>query len=160
MTLFCSCSASEPLFTIRSNDSVRNYKYVYIAPTQTVSQDINYGQAYSNPNNNNSGSRTSIYSTTVRKTTNPSSVIAGWAMKKGYTVIPEISSSIADQTIIINCAETNRRMLNEIIEITIQCVSARTYEVICTCSSESSVWGDEPTKVKATINKCMKVIFR
>lgn len=158
VALLCGCASSAPVCISRGTDSVRNYKYVYVAPTEGYSLSTDIGSVVTT---NPATSMAMYTSSTVTQTANPSTIIKGWAIKKGYVVVYDIRPEFAEQTMIITCAETNRRSLGGgIIEMTAQCVSAKTYQIICVYSAESYGWGSEPNRVKNAVNKCMSAMFK
>lgn len=98
--------------------SLESYKYVYVMPTSGY---ISGGSVYSGT-----------------KSVNPRDMISGILMKEGYTILPEMRPELLDETIIVNYGESGRRnvLLGYTIEVTIQFISAKTNEMICTCAAE------------------------
>ena len=146
----CSCATLLPP-TVTSFSTLDGYKYVYITPTQEKTSVIGgtYGGSYG------------IYGSTSTHSTNPSDVIWGHFIKRGFTRLPELNPELAEQTLIVNFGETGRRNsgFGYTIEVTIQLLSAKTYEVICVGVAEGQ--GEtEADDVRIAINRCMDEIFQ
>ena len=121
--LLFSCAPLKPA-TIIKNSSAENYKYIYISPTNslTSSSGATYGGQY--------------YSSS--KSVNPADVITGILTKKGFIRLPELKSELKNETLIVNYGESGRRNrgLGYTIEVTIQLISAKSSELISSCSAE------------------------
>ena len=143
------CAMLSPLKTPVINGSVPTdkYKYVYIPATKELTSSVggNYGGKY--------------YSSTT-KSINPSDVIAGVLMNKGYIILPELKSDISDETLIVNYGESGRRNrgLGYTIEVTIQFVSARTNEMICSCTAEGQ-GSTEADDIRLAITRALSSLF-
>lgn len=86
-----SCASLKPV-SISRQSPITGYKYAYITPTSglTSSNSGVYGNAYG------------LYGSSQTKSVNPSDIISGYLIKYGFTIVPEITSEIAEKTIIIN----------------------------------------------------------
>lgn len=136
--------------TVTRHATLDSYKYVYITPTPEKTSVT--GGTY--------GGRYGIYGSTSTHSTNPSDVISGHFIKRGFTRLPELNSELAEKTLIVNFGETGRRAagLGYTIEVTIQLLSAKTNEVICVGVAEGQ--GEtEADDVRIAINRCMDEIF-
>ena len=136
--------------TVTRHSTLDGYKYVYI--TQTTEKTSVTGGTY--------GGWYGIYGSTSTHSINPSDVISGHFLKRGYTRLPEIRPELADQTLIVNFGESGRRSagLGYTIEVTIQLLSAKTNEVICVGVAEGQ--GEtEADDVRIAIDRCMNEIF-
>ena len=149
MLLINSCASLKPV-THSSNTSLMGYKYAYITPTSSLSSSSGgvYGNAYG------------VYGSTISKSINPADVISGILMKNGFILIPELNDEIKDRTIIINYGETGRRNVfwGYTIEITLQILSADTFEVLCTTTAEG-MGSTEADDIRIAIKRAMKTIF-
>ena len=127
--------------------SLDEYTYFYLTPTQEVTS--NYGMTFSG----------SYYSSS--KTINPSDIIAGTLMKKGFLRLPELDKNKLDKTFVVNYGESGRRNVNlgYSIEITLQFVSAMDHSLICTSTAEGQ-GSTEADDIRIAINKALEAIFK
>ncbi len=136
---------------ISNKPNLSKYKYVYIAPTaeKTSVTGGTYGNQYG------------VYGSTFSKSVTPSEVIAGYFMKKGFVMIPEINEDQKAQTIMIAYGESGRKnyFLTYSIEVTLQLLDATTYELICISTAEGMGATETDDVRKATI-KCLDAIFK
>ena len=143
--LIFSCAPLKPA-TIIKNSSAENYKYIYISPTNslTSSAGATYGGQY--------------YSTS--KSVNPTDVITGILSKEGFIRLPELKSELTNETLIVNYGESGRRNrgLGYTIEVTIQLVSAKSNELISSCSAEGQ--GEtEADDIRQAIIRCLSALL-
>lgn len=144
-TVFVGCGSLKPVSVTR-NGTLQGYKFAYINSTATKVSGT-ASQYFTN------GIGLGISSTT---STNPSEIIAGFLMKKGFIIVPQLNQKDAPQTVVINHAETGRRNLNlgYTIEITIQVLSALDNSLICSGTAEGQ--GEtEADDVRIAINRCL-----
>lgn len=143
------CATLLPPTVIR-HSTLDSFKYVYITPTseKTSVTGGTYGGQYG------------IYGSTSTHSINPTDVIAGHFLKRGYIRLPEINPGLADQTLIVNYGESGRRstVWGYTIEVTIQILSAQTNEVVCVGVAEGQ-GKTEADDVRIAINRCMNEIF-
>jgi hypothetical protein len=146
---FSGCASLLPP-TVTRHSSLDGYKYVYITPT-TEKTSVTGGTF---------GGQYGIYGSTSTHSINPSDIISGHFLKRGYTRLPDIKPELANQTLIVNFGESGRRTvgLGYSIEVTIQLLSAKTNEVICVGVAEGK--GEtEADDVRIAIDRCMNEIF-
>ncbi len=146
---FYSCASLQPAVVSR-HIPLDGYRYVYI--TSTTSLTSGSGGVY--------GGNNGVYGSSVNKSVNPSDIIAGYMMRKGYVQVPEITPELAPQTLIINYGETGRRSVfwGYTIEITLQFLSAQSHEVVCTSTAEG--FGEtEADDIRIAINRALAEIF-
>lgn len=152
--LFCifilnSCGTlKEPIVT--KNASLEGYKYAYISPTKEITASS--GGAY--------GNQYGVYASTTTKSVSPSDIISGILLKEGFVILTELKPELADKTVIVNYGESGRRSLNlgYTIEVTIQFVSYKSNELICTCTAEGQ--GDtEADDIRKAINRALSALF-
>lgn len=135
--------------TINNTGQLRNYPYVYIIPTSSVSASSGvYGNQYG------------VYGGKTR-TTNPSEAIAGYLMKKGYAVLPTITPEWQSQTLIVSYGHTGKRSLSLFAYsniVLIQFRDAQTNELIA--SSEAEGCGsDEAEDILQAIKRALDALF-
>ncbi len=147
-----SCAILKPVNIIHSA-SLLDYKYVYIAPTSELTSSS--GTIY--------GGSSGVYGTTQTKSVNPSDIIAGNLLKRGYVRLTELRPELNEETIIINYGESGRRnimggLCGYTIEVTIQLLSAKTCEQICIVTAEGQ-GSTEADDIRIAINRCLDTIF-
>lgn len=155
--LCTSCSSISrlmPVTVVQTNDSnsIRDYRLFYVIPTSEVSSVT--GSVFGN---NYCGT----YGTTYSKSINPADEIAGSLIRRGYVRLPHIDTNFIDQTLVVSYGITGRRQLSltaYATEITIQFLSARTYQPVCTCTSEG-VGETETDDIRVAIERCFEQLF-
>ena len=149
LLFFSSCASLQPAVVTR-HTPLDGYRYVYITPTSglTSSSGGVYGGTYG------------VYGSTQSRSVNPSDIIAGYMMRKGYVQVPEIKPELASQTLIINYGETGRRSVfwGYTIEITLQFLSAQSHEVVCTSTAEG-MGETEADDIRIAINRALDELF-
>ena len=95
-----ACGTLRKYPVVVKNSSISDYKYVYITPTKELSSSTS--GAYMGQNG-------VMYGSTESKSVNPSDVIAGALIKKGFIIIPELSPELQNKTLIANYGESGRR---------------------------------------------------
>lgn len=139
--LISGCGPLKPVTTIQ-NETIGNYKYLYISPTKSLTSS--------------SGATISGQYYSTSKSVNPSDVITGKLAKYGFILIPELKEELADETLIVNYGESGRRNrgLGYTIEVTIQFVSFKSSSLVCSCSAEGQ--GDtEADDIRIAITRCL-----
>ena len=133
------------------NAPIEMYKYAYISPTKELTSST--GGTY--------GGQYGIYGSSTTKSVNPSDVIAGALIKKGFIIIPELSPELQNKTLIANYGESGRRKkgLGYTIEVTIQFISAKSYETVCSCTAEGQ-GSTEADDIRIAINRAMSALFK
>ncbi len=129
---------------------IENYKYAYITPTKELTSST--GGTY--------GGQYGIYGSTTTKSVNPSDVISGILIKEGFVILPELKSDLSHSTLIVNYGESGRRNrgLGYTIEVTIQFISAKTNEMVCTCTAEGQ--GEtEADDIRQAIGRALSSLF-
>ena len=147
--IMSSCVSLKPAIITRNN-SLDGYQFFYITPTAelTSSTASVYGNNYG------------IYGSTQIKSINPSDVIAGYLLKKGFTRVPEITPELRENTLIVNYCESGRWNVfwGYTIEITIQFLSAQNYSVLCIGTAEG-MGSTEADDIRIAINRCLDKVF-
>lgn len=155
--IFAVCSvlmlgACAPLRTpvIVKHAPVEMFKYAYISPTKELTSST--GSTY--------GGQYGIYGSSMTKSVNPSDIIAGILIQKGYVILPEIKPELAKETVIVNYGESGRRNrgLGYTIEVTIQFISADTNQMICSCTAEGQ-GSTEADDIRQAIKRALDGLF-
>lgn len=148
-SFFTSCRVLKTPVIVQ-HSSIDKYKYVYVTPTTelTSSAGGTYGNQYG------------LYGSSITKTINPSDVIAGEFIKRGYIIVPEIKEGFIDKTMIVNYGESGRRNrgLGYTIEVTIQMISAETHELIYVCTAEGQ-GSTEADDIRQAIVRALDALF-
>lgn len=135
---------------IIKNAPIEMYKYAYISQTKELNSSS--GGVY--------GGQYGIYGASMTKSINPRDVISGTLIKQGYIILPELKSELADKTLIVNYGESGRRNtgFGYTIEVTIQFISAKTNEMLCTCTAEGQ-GSTEADDIQIAINRALSGLF-
>lgn len=154
VTLFVALSLTScytlqaPVTTVHSN--IHNYAYAYVIQTSSVTGSSGvYGNQYG------------VYGGTT-KTTNPSEVIAGYLMKCGYTILPQIDPNLADKTLVVSYGHTGKRTLSLFAYsniVMVQFRDAKTHELIAQSEAEGC-GDDEAADILQAINRALDSIFK
>ena len=142
-----ACASLRPV-SVNRVEPIDNYKYVYITPTQELTSST--GSVYNG------------YGSTKSKSINPSDVIAGSLLKRGYTCLPQLVPELLDKTLIVNYGESGRRgneLFGYTIEVTIQFVDASTHKIVCTCTGEGQ-GSTEADDIRIAINRCLDEVLK
>lgn len=148
--LFCGCYSLLPPTTIKSEtESLTDFSYFYMPETGTkvgTSSSYNYSTGY-------------VSSTT--KSVNPSDIISGYLIKRGYVKLEDLKPQMMEKTLIISYGETGTRSVGLFAyttEITIQMTSGKTHSVVCTATAEGL--GDtEADDVRQAISRALDAVF-
>ena len=140
-----SCQIALKVPTAVTNGNPYNYTYVYVIPTAAVTSSSGVYDGYGG----------------VTKTINPSEVISGYLMQKGYTPIPSVTDDLADKTLIVSYGYTGRRPLGWFAYascIIIQMRDAKTHQIVASCESEGC-GSDETYDILQAITSGLNAIF-
>ena len=136
------CASLKPP-TIVKYGSIKDYIYVFISPTSSLTSSTGFSIG------------TQFYSS--GKSVNPADVITGILSKEGFVRLPELKSEFTNQTLIVNYGESGRRntgLGGYTIEVTIQFISAKTHAPICSCTAEGQ--GEtEADDIRQAITRCL-----
>lgn len=142
--LINGCAILKPPSIVK-NESIENYKYIYITSTNTLtsSSGATYGGQYYSSSNS----------------VNPSDVITGILAKEGFIRLPELQPELTDQTLIVNYGESGKRFIagglgGYTIEVTIQFISAKSHTLICSCTAEGQ-GSTEADDIRNAITRCL-----
>ena len=149
LLFFSSCASLQPAVVTR-HTPLDDYRYVYMTPTSglTSSSGGVYGGTYG------------VYGSTQSKSVNPSDIIAGYMIRRGFVQVPEIKPELASQTLIVNYGESGRRNVfwGYTIEITLQFLSAHNHEVVCISTAEG-MGSTEADDIRIAINRALEEVF-
>lgn len=167
--ILSSCRSLKTPIIVK-NAPIEEYKYVFITPTKELTSSIGntysgqysvtsstvgvYGGQYSITSSTGGG-----YGVTATKSVNPSDVISG-KLINGFIVLPELQSELNDKTLIVNYGESGRRNrgLGYTIEVTIQFISAKTHELVCSCTAEGQ-GATEADDIRQAIRRALSGLF-
>lgn len=149
--IFLQSCASMKAPIVQKFESIEQYRYVYITPTAELTSSS--GGVY--------GNRYSVYSTNQTKTINPSDVISGQLIKRGFIRLPELNPELTHETLIVNYGESGRRNVNlgYSIEVTIQFLSAQTNKPICICTAEGQ-GSTEADDIRIAITRAIEALYK
>lgn len=145
-----NCCAPLKAPTIIKNDPIESYKYIYITPTNNLTSGS--GGVY--------GGQYGMYGASTNKSVNPSDVISGILIKEGFIRLPELKPELYEETLIVNYGESGRRNrgLGYTIEVTIQFISAKSNNPVCSCTAEGQ--GEtEADDIRQAITRCLSVLL-
>lgn len=147
MSLTSCYTLQVPTTSVAKN--LNSYAYAYVLPTSAVTGSSGiYGNLYG------------LYGGTT-KSTNPSEVISGYLMKRGYTILPELDPNLAEKTLIVNYGHTGKRQLSLFAYsniVLIQFRDAKTHELVA--QSEAEGCGeDEAADILQAIHRALDSIF-
>ena len=134
------------------NSSVENYKYIYISPTKSLTSSAGYVDG---------GASYGVYGATQSKSVNPSDVISGILIKKGFIRLPELKEELNDKTLIVNYGESGKRdtgLGGYTIEVTIQFVSGKSSELVSSCTAEGQ-GQTEADDIRQAITRCITALY-
>jgi hypothetical protein len=144
--LLTSCASMRPT-VVNKVTSLDNYTCFYITPTQELTSS--------------SGASISGQYYSTSKTINPSDVIAGTLIKRGFLRLPELDKDKLDKTFVVNYGESGRRNVNlgYSIEITLQFISALDHSLICVTTAEGQ-GSTEADDIRIAINRALEALFK
>lgn len=143
------CYVQQPA-TTHIDSSFRQYKYVYIIPTGAVTSNESMLMPVFGGG---------VVAGSSSKSVNPSDVIAGYLMQKGYTMLPNLSPEFADKTLIVSYGELDRyeSLLGNVFNVMVQFSNAQG-EVIGS-SVADDVGSTEAMAVRNAVYRALEAIF-
>ena len=147
-----ACGSVKPT-TCSVQPTFYKYRYVYIMPTGSVIGSTAVSTSYVD-NRVHGG---------VTRTTNPSDMMSGVLMQKGFTILPQLDQNKLAETLVLSYGETGHRdvgflWLSTSTGIIIQFRDAQTNELIA--SAEAEDFGStEADNVRYAIQKALDAIF-
>lgn len=143
------CAVLKPVEVKKFGD-ISNYKYAFVGQTQTLSSGTGSGYAGYGTGGG--------YSYTLSKSVNPTDVISGILMKKGFVIIDTISEP--SRTLIVKYGQGDKRNVlgglgGYTLEVSIQILNAKTQEPVFICNAEGQ--GDtEADDIREAITRCLQ----
>ncbi len=137
----------EPI--IKKYESIDGYQYVVLPATGTLSSST--GGVY--------GNEFGVYGSSTTKEVNPSSLIEGILLKKGFISLSEVQPELIDKTLIVKFGESGKRDagLGYTIEVTIIFINAKSYSKVYSCTAEGQ--GEtEADDIREAITRCLSGI--
>ena len=150
--ILTACSALRPT-TCSVQPTFYKYRYVYIMPTGSVTGST---RVYTSSVDNRVHGG-------VTRTTNPSDMMSGILMQKGFTLLPQLDQTKVAETLVLSYGETGHRdvgflWLSTSTNIIIQFRDAQTNDLIA--SAEAEDYGStEADNVRYAIQKALDAIF-
>lgn len=147
-----ACGALKPT-TCSVQPTFYKYRYVYIMPTGSVT--------------GSTGVYTSYIDDRVRggvtRTTNPSDMMSGVLMQKGFTILPQLDQNKLAETLVLSYGETGHRdvgflWLWDATGIIIQFRDAQTNDLIASVETEAT-GSTEADNVRYAVQKALDAIF-
>jgi hypothetical protein len=147
-----ACGALKPT-TSSVHPSFYTYRYVYVMPTGSVTGSTGVYSSYDR----------SYVSGGKTRTTNPTDLMAGYLMQKGFTVLPQLDQTKLAETLVVSYGETGKRSagflwLSDATSIIIQFRNASTNELIA--SAEAEDYGStEADNIRYALTSALDAIF-
>ncbi|CUU38903.1 MULTISPECIES: hypothetical protein [Helicobacter] len=149
MLFISGCAVLKPV-EVKRFGNTSAYQFVFISQTQTLNSSagggyIGYGT---------SGG----FSYMTSKSINPSDVISGILMKKGFVIVESITNPT--QTLIVKYGQGDKREVlgglgGYTLEVSIQILKAKTQEPLFLCTAEGQ--GDtEADDIREAITRCLQ----
>ncbi len=142
------CTTLKPV-VLSINNSLEGYKYIYITPTSSITSST--------------GANTDSNSSVVLSSVNPSSVIAGFLMKKAFVQLPELREELKSETLIINYGESDKQKVSiespsQFVEVTIQILSADDLRIVSLVTGTGTA-RTEADAIRVAIKRCMETLY-
>lgn len=105
------------------------------------------------------GTHGTVYGGATR-TINPSEMISGCLMQRGFTILPAVDPALADETLIVSYGNTGRRQLSIFSYATciiVQLTDAATHEVVASFEAEGC-GSDETADIHQAINSVFELL--
>lgn len=145
----CGCATSK-YSSVNRAAHIEGYKYFYVLGTnELVSIDTSVGIADEFGN---------ASASTYINAFNPSDVIVGYLMKKGFIRAPKLDKELAHKTLLVSYGESGHYR-GGIAEVTIQFIDASTHELITTTTAASGGIKSDSDKLRDAILKSLKNLF-
>lgn len=116
---------------IRKSGDLKQYRFVVLPKTSNLSASA--GGIY--------GNQSGIYGSAESKEINPGQIIEGLLLKRGVISTENVPAGAEQQTLIVRYGESGKRDVaaglgGYTLEVTIAMISARTNEVVYSCTAE------------------------
>lgn len=149
--IITACSTLKPV-TYTVNPKLFNYRYVYIMQTGSVTGS---SELYTLDDGIILGGTTT--------SANPTDIISGYLMQKGYVIIPQLDEKKLSETLVVNYGETGRRSMGflwlfDATSIIIQFRDAQTNDLVASAEAEDYGY-TEADNVRLAIRRALDTIF-
>ena len=147
---FCLVGCSYKLLppTVINKGAISEYTHFYIQQTETLNSGVTASDGYGG-------------SYGQQKSVNPSDVITGFLVKRGFIKVLNIDN-VSNKTVIVNYGESGKREVDIFgsytIEVTIQFVDLETNTLVSTCVAEG-IGSTEADDIRKAITRCLESIF-
>lgn len=158
LTLTGCYTLHRPVVTTSGSEQVTDYQYAFIIPTGSVTGSSgSVGMSYRIYGTNLSYG---VYGNNTQ-TANPSEIIAGYLMKQGYTILPEISPDLAERTLVVSYGQTSKeqQFIGYAQNIIIQFRNAKTHNLVTSCEADGYSENDATTILQA-ITRALDAVFK
>ena len=145
----CGCATSR-YSSVNKVAPIEDYKYIYVLGTnELVSIDTSVGivDEFGNAS-----------ASTYINAFNPSDVIVGYLMKKGFIRAPKLDKELAHKTLLVSYGESGHYR-GGIAEVTVQFIDASTHELITSTTAASGGIKSDSDKLRDAILKSLKNLF-
>jgi hypothetical protein len=143
-----SCSYQLLPPTVINKGAVSEYTHFYIQSTETLNSGVTSSDGYGG-------------SYGQQKSVNPSDVITGFLVKRGFIKVLN-TDNVSNKTVIVNYGESGKRNVDIFgaytIEVTIQFVDSKTNTLVSTCVAEG-IGSTEADDIRKAITRCLESIF-
>lgn len=136
--------------TTHVDNSFRQYKYVYIIPTSAVTSNESMLMPVFGGG---------VVGGSTSKSVNPSDVIAGYLMQKGYIMLPNLLPEFADKTLIVSYGELDRyeSLSGNVFNVIVQFSNAQGNVIASSVADEAGY--TEAMAVRNAVYRALEAIF-
>ncbi|TLD86164.1 DUF4136 domain-containing protein [Helicobacter sp. MIT 05-5294] len=147
LLFIAGCAAVLKPVEVKRFGDISSYKYAFVGQTQILNSSVGSGYV---------GYGTSGgYSYSLSKSINPTDIISGILMKKGFIIVENITNPT--QTLVVKYGQGGRRDVGfgYTLEVSIQILNAKTQEPVFICTAEGQ--GDtEADDIRIAITRCLE----
>ena len=146
----CGCSVSQ-YASVNKVKPLDNYKYFYVYGTTEITSSSGYV----------SGGQSLVLGASSSTSVNPTDVISGYLMKKGFVRVPEVNSENADRTLVVSYGESGRHpmFLGYATEVTLQFLDASNNEIVAT-STAAGIGETEADDIRKALLNGLDNLFK
>lgn len=134
---------------INNAGDLSQYRFMILPKTNNLSSSS--GSVY--------GSQYGIYGSSASKEVNPSQIIEGILLKRGIVSAESVKPETEERTILVKYGESGKRDIagglgGYTLEVTIALISAKTNEVVYSCTAEGQ-GSTEVDDIREAIHRCL-----
>lgn len=146
-----ACGALDPV-TLNVKADLYKYRYAYIMKTGSVTASTSVQTYYDG-----------YVSGGVTHTVNPTDIMSGYLMKKGFTILPELDDAKLAETLVVSYGELGRRsvgflFLDTASRVVVHLRDAKTNDLVASAEAEESGL-TEADNIRYAINRALDAIF-